>query len=204
MNKNIEKRKKLNPTHVFLQFLMMFLTLCLLIGASYLIQDFIWPNNFEIMVSLLSGGLSIITANLFLYRSLLKKEDKGNFLTLGIFFFLLGILLIVGTKMEFLSIPGRLLLEFPLIFVLLTLFLFLIFKRDWEYSNLTFWEIFSVSLFIFAKLFLVTSFIFTDAKLIQFSFTVGFFAYVAILTGAVNEIYETLKVTKDAKKAKKK
>ena len=205
MSKNIEKMKKLDPAHVFLQFLMMFITLCfLIVVGSYLVQDIIWPDNFKIMMSTFSGGLSIIIANLFLYRSLLKKEDKRRFFLLGIFFFLLGILIIIVTKLGLLTTPNRALIEFPLIFILLALFIFLFIKKDWEYNNLTFWGIFSISLFIFAKLFLVRSFLFSDVKLVEFSFVVEFFAFVAILIGVANEIYETLKVTKGAKKAKKK
>ena len=204
MNKSVKKKEKLDPTHVFLQFLMVFLTLCFLIGTSYFIQDFIWPNNFEMVVSLLSGELSIIIASLFLYRSTLKKEKKGRFFALGVFFFLLGILVIIGVRLGILSVAGKILSEPLLIFILLTFLLFLIFKRGWEYDNLTFWGIFSISLFIFARLFFVRSLLFSDVKLVEFSIVVDFFAYVAILIGAVNEIYETLKVTKGAKKSKKK
>jgi len=183
---------------------MMFLTLCFLIGTSYFIQDLIWPNNFEMMVSLLSGGLSIIIASLFLYRSLLKKEDKGRFFALGVLFFLFGMSVVAGSRLGLLTTSYRVILEFPLIFVLLALFLSLVIKRDWEYNNLTFWEIFSISLFIFARLFFVRSLLFPDVKLVEFSLVVEFFAYVAILMGAANEIYETLKVSKGAKKGKKK
>lgn len=204
MNKSVVKRKKLDPTHVFLQFLMMFITLCFLIGASYFIQDIIWFNNFETTVSLISGALAIITANLFFYRSSLKGKQKRGFFLLGIFFFLLGILIVVGTTLGILTVANRVLLEFPLIFVLFALFILLFVKKDWKYDNLTFWEMFSISLFIFAKLFLVRSVLLAKVELIEFSYVVDLFAYVAILIGAVNEVYETLKVTKGAKKAKKK
>lgn len=204
MSKNIEKIEKLDSTHVFLQFLMMFLTLCFLIGASYFVQDLLWPDNFKIMISTFSGALSIIIANLFLYRSTIKKEDKGRFFALGVFFFLLGILVVICARLGLSTIPNRVVLEFPLIFILLALFLYLVIKKGWKYNNLSFWEIFSISLFIFAKLFLARSFLFSDVKLVEFSLVVEFFAYAAILIGVANEIYETLKVTKGAKKAKKK
>jgi hypothetical protein len=204
VNKSVVKRKKLDPTHVFLQFLMMFLTLCFLIGASYFLQNIVWPDKFTTTTSLLSGALSIIIANLFFYRSSLKGKQKRGFFLLGIFFFLLGILIVVGTTLGILTVANRVLLEFPLTFALLALFLLFFVKRDWKYENLTFWEIFSISLFIFAKLFLVSSFLFVDVKLIEFSYIVELFAYVAILIGAINEVYEALRVTRGAKKAKKK
>lgn len=204
VNKSVVKRKKLDPTHVFLQFLMMFLTLCFLIGASYFVQEILWFDKFETTISLISGALSIIIANLFLYRSSLKGKDKRGFFLFGIFFFLLGILIVVGTTLGILTVSNRVLLEFPLIFTLLALFLLLFVKKDWKYDNLTFWEIFSISLFIFAKLFVVMSFLFVDVKLIEFSYIVELFAYVAILIGAINEVYEALGSTRGAKKAKKK
>ncbi len=204
MNKNPEKKEKLDSTHIFLQFLMMFLTLCFLIGASYFIQDLIWPDNFKTIISTFSGGFSLIIAILFLYRSFLKKEDKGKFFAFGALFFLLGMSVVVGSRLELLTTPYRVILEFPIILILLTLFLFLILKKNWEYDNLTFWGIFSISLFIFARLFFVRSFIFPDVNLVEFSLVVEFFAYIAMLIGAANEVYETLKATKDAKKSKKK
>jgi hypothetical protein len=204
VSKNIEKIEKLDPTHVFLQFLMMFITLCFLIGTSYFVQDVIWFNNFETTVSLISGALSIITANLFFYRSSLVKKEKEKFFPLGVFFFLLGILIIVATRLGLLTATHRVLIEFPLIFILLALFIILFVKKDWKYDNLTFWEIFSISLFIFAKLFFVRSVLLANVELIEFSYVVDLFAYVAILIGAVNEVYEALGATRGAKKAKKK
>jgi hypothetical protein len=183
---------------------MMFITLCFLIGTSYFVQDVIWFNNFETTVSLISGALSIITANLFFYRSSLVKKEKEKFFPLGVFFFLLGILIIVATRLGLLTATHRVLIEFPLIFILLALFIILFVKKDWKYDNLTFWEIFSISLFIFAKLFFVRSVLLANVELIEFSYVVDLFAYVAILIGAVNEVYEALGATRGAKKAKKK
>lgn len=204
VNKSLVKRKKLDPIHVFLQFLMMFLTLSFLIGASYFIQDIIWFDKFETVIPLLSGALAIIIANLFFYRSSLKGKERRGFFFLGIFFFILGILTIVGTTLGVLTVANRVLVDFPLIFILLALFLYLFVKKDWKYHNLSFWEIFSISLFIFAKLFLVSSFLFIEVKLIEFSYLVGLFGYVAILIGAINEVYEALGHTRGAKKGKKK
>ena len=182
----------------------MFLTLFFLIGVSSFVQDILWFDKFKVMVSLLSGAFSIIIASLFFYRSFFKKEGKRNFFLIGILFFLLGSLVIVGTTLGIPSIDNRILLEFPLIFILLALFLLLFIKKDWKYKNLVFWELFSLSLFIFAKLFLITSVLLPDIKLIEFSYVVEFFAYVAILIGAINEVYEALGTKKDAKKGKKK
>ena len=204
MNKSLVKRKKLDPIHVFLQFLMMFLTLCFLIGTSYFIQDIIWFDKVETVIPLLSGALSIIVANLFFYRSSLKGKERRGFFFFGIFFFILGILTVVGTTLGVLTVANRVLIDFPLIFILLALFIFLFVRKDWKYHNLSFWEIFSISLFIFAKLFLVSSFLFVDVKLIEFSYLVELFAYVAILIGVINEIYEALGLIRGAKKGKKK
>ena len=204
VNKSLVKRKKLDSIHVFLQFLMMFLTLCFLIGASYFIQDIIWFDKVETVIPLLSGALSIIIANLFFYRSSLKGKERRGFFFFGIFFFILGILTVVGTTLGVLTIANRVLIDFPLIFILLALFIFLFVRKDWKYDNLTFWEIFSISLFIFAKLFLVSSFLFVEVKLIEFSYLVELFAYVAILIGAINEVYEALGGVRGAKKGKKK
>jgi hypothetical protein len=183
---------------------MMFLTLLFLIGASYFVQDILWFDKFEATISLLSGGLSIVIANIFFYRSSLEKKERRGFFLLGIFFFLLGILMVIGESLGGLSSNNRIILEFPLIFILLALFILLFVKKDWKYDNLTFWEIFATSLFIFAKLFFLTSFFFTDVKLMEFSYVIELFAYVAILIGAVNEVYEALGSTKGAKKGKKK
>lgn len=204
VNKSLVKRKKLDPIHVFLQFLMMFLTLCFLIGTSYFIQDIIWFDKVETVIPLLSGALSIIVANLFFYRSSLKGKERRGFFFFGIFFFILGILTVVGTTLGVLTVANRVLIDFPLIFILLALFIFLFVRKDWKYRNLSFWEIFSISLFIFAKLFLVSSFLFVDVKLIEFSYLVELFAYVAILIGVINEIYEALGLIRGAKKGKKK
>jgi len=198
------KRENLDPTHVFLQFLMMFLTLCFLIGTSYFIQDIIWFTKLETIIPILSGALSLITGSFFLYRNSLEGKEKRRFFLLGVIFFLLGILIVVGTTLGILTVANRVLMEFPLIFILLALFLLFFVKGEWKYDNLTFWEIFSISLFIFSKLFLVISFLFIDVKLIEFSYIVELFAYVAILIGAVNEVYEALGATRDAKKSKKK
>ncbi len=183
---------------------MMFLTLCFLIGASYFIQDMIWFDNFETTVPLISGALSIIIANLFFYRSSLVKKEKGKFFPLGVIFFLLGILIIVATSTGLLTTSYRVLIEFPLIFVLLVLFILLFVKKGWKYDNLTFWGIFSISLFILAKLFFVRSVLFANVELIAFSYIVDLFAYVAMLIGAVNEVYESLGATRGAKRGKKK
>lgn len=198
------KKKKLDPTHVFLQFLMMFLTLCFLIASAHFFQDIIWFTKFETIIPLLSGAFSLITGSFFLYRSSLKRKEKRRFFLLGVLFFLLGILILVGTTLGILTVANRVLIDFPLIFILLTLFLLLFVKGGWKYNNLTFWEIFSISLFIFSKLFLVMSFLFMEVKLTEFSLLVELFAYIAILIGAINEVYEASGATRDAKKGKRK
>jgi len=171
--------------------------------ASYFIQDIIWFDKFETVIPLLSGALAIIIANLFFYRSSLKGKERRGFFLFGIFFFILGILTIVGTTLGVLTVANRVLIDFPLIFILLALFIFLFVKKDWKYDNLTFWEIFSISLFVFAKLFLVSSFLFVDVKLVEFSYLVELFGYVAILIGAINEVYEALGATRVQKKVKR-
>lgn len=199
------EKKKLNREHLFLQFLMMFLALVLILSAPFFfLSDIVWFENAKTTISLVSGVLLLLLSVISIYRNTLKeKESTNSHLFSAIFFFLLGFLTIFTTLTKSLSSPTEFTITFPIILILLAIFVFLIATREWMYRDLYFWIIFSVALFIFSRVFFLQSF--TEAGgLVEYSSLVAMFGYLAFLIGFGNDLYEAMKGKKSAKKGKKK
>jgi hypothetical protein len=88
--------------------------------------------------------------------------------------------------------------------VFLLLFLFVFFKKEWLYSDIYFWILFSLSLFIFSKLFFLQASFNEVEGLLQYSYVINLFGYLALTIGFGNELYNVLPKKKGAKKSKKK
>jgi hypothetical protein len=88
--------------------------------------------------------------------------------------------------------------------VFLLLFLFVFFKKEWLYSDIYFWILFSLSLFIFSKLFFLQASFEEVEGLLQYSYIINLFGYLALTIGFGNEVYNVFPKKKGAKKGKKK
>jgi O-antigen ligase len=123
---------------------------------------------------------------------------------LGIFFILLAFLTIFTTITNSLSFSTQRTIAIILIPVFLLLFLFVFFKKEWLYSDIYFWILFSLSLFIFSKLFFLQASFEETEGLLQYSYIINFFGYLALTIGFGNELYNILSKKKGVKKSKKK
>ena len=197
------KKEKLGSEHIFLQFLMMFLTLGFLLIFSFFVKNILWFKNAKTVIPLISGvvviGLSVIS-----FLRYQRKPKDRQFLLFAVFLFLLGFLTLFLTLSNTLSFSTQVTISTTLIPLLLILFLLLLIKKNWYYSNLDFWIIFSLSLFIFSRIFFLQTLLEWDTGFVEYSYLITLFGYLALAVGLVNEIYELKEGQKGAKKRKKK
>jgi lysylphosphatidylglycerol synthetase-like protein (DUF2156 family) len=202
------KKTKLDSEHTFLQFLMMFLTLCSLLVFSLFVKNILWFEKINLVIPIISGVISVLVGVLSFYKhSLEKMKGKSKqkiFLLLAILFFFLGFLTIFSAITGSLSSSTEATISIILVPVLLSLLLGVFLKKEWLYSNLFFWILFSLSLFILSRMFSLQSVFNEKEGFKEYSYIVGLFGYVALLIGFANDVWERLSKKKDAKKSKKK
>jgi lysylphosphatidylglycerol synthetase-like protein (DUF2156 family) len=202
------KKTKLDSEHTFLQFLMMFLTLCSLLVFSLFVKNILWFEKINLVIPIISGVISVLVGVLSFYKhSLEKMKGKSKqkiFLLLAILFFFLGFLTIFSAITGSLSSSTEATISIILVPVLLSLLLGVFLKKEWLYSNLFFWILFSLSLFILSRMFSLQSVFNEKEGFKEYSYIVGLFGYVDLLIGFANDVWERLSKKKDAKKSKKK
>ena len=197
------KKAKLNSEHIFLQFLMMFLTLGFLLIFSFFVKNILWFKNAKIVIPLISGVVVVALSVISFLRYQRKSKDR-QFLLFTVFLFLLGFLTLFSTHSNTLSFSTQIIISTTLIPLLLILFLYILLKKNWYYSNLDFWIIFSLSLFIFSRIFFLQTLLEGDTGFVEYSYLITLFGYLALAVGLVNEVYELKEGKKGAKKRKKK
>jgi hypothetical protein len=198
------KKKKLDSNHIFLQFLMMFIALSSIFLFTLFLHNILWPQGIGKVISITTGILGILLSILSFLKHFLTKDKEKTFLLLGIFFILLAFLTIFTTITNSLSFSTQRTIAIILIPVFLLLFLFVFFKKEWLYSDIYFWILFSLSLFIFSKLFFLQASFEETEGLLQYSYIINFFGYLALTIGFGNELYNILSKKKGVKKSKKK
>jgi hypothetical protein len=198
------KKKKLDSNHIFLQFLMMFLTLSSILAFTLFLHNILWPQGTGKVIPITTGILGTLLSILSFLKHFLTKDKEKTFLLLGIFFILLAFLTIFTTITNSLSFSTQRTIAIILIPVFLLLFLFVFFKKEWLYSDIYFWILFSLSLFIFSKLFFLQASFEETEGLLQYSYIINFFGYLALTIGFGNELYNILSKKKGVKKSKKK
>lgn len=193
-------KKKLDPKHVYLQYLMMFSSLVAILLFSLFLKDLLWFNNATTTLPLISGVIGIILSfpTLLIHlkqKNLTKKKQtqEKTFLLLAVFFFLLGALTIFTTVTGTISYSTQVSISTTLILLLLALFIFFFLRKNWIYSDLDFWIIFSLSLFIFARLFFLSAILRTNQGVEEYSHLITLFGYVALGIGVVNEYWQLMK-----------
>jgi len=197
------KKTKLDSEHTFLQFLMMFLSLAILLIFSHFVENLLWFENSTTVIPITSGILIILISGISFYRYTLKPKER-RFLLFGIFFLLLGLLTLFITFTNSLSFSTSLVISIALILPLLFILIFFFIKKNWLYSNLEFWILFSLSLFIFSRIFFLEAFLRRELGLLNYSYLISLFGYLALGIGFVNEVCEVLPKKKRAKRGKKK
>lgn len=199
------KKTKLNPEHVFLQFLMMFLTLVAILIFSVFVRDFIWFDSATTLLPIISGTISIILSPIaFLIFRLRKEKGDKTFLFFTIFLLLLGFLTIFAAITETLSFSTQVSISSALLLLLSALFLFFLIRRNWLYSDLDFWIIYSLSLFIFSRIFFLEILLKGTQGYWEYSSLLTLFGYIALGIGMVNEYWELKSLKKKKKTTKKK
>jgi hypothetical protein len=198
------KKKKLDSNHIFLQFLMMFLTLSSILAFTLFLHNILWPQGTGKVIPITTGILGTLLSILSFLKHFLTKDKEKTFLLLGIFFILLAFLTIFTTITNSLSFSAQRTIAVVLIPLFLLLFLFLFFKKEWLYSDIYFWILFSLSLFIFSRLFFLQASFEETEGLLQYSYIINFFGYLALTIGFGNELYNILSKKKGVKKGKKK
>jgi hypothetical protein len=198
------KKKKLDSNHIFLQFLMMFIALSSIFLFTLFLHNILWPQGIGKVISITTGILGILLSILSFLKHFLTKDKEKTFLLLGIFFILLAFLTIFTTITNSLSFSTQRTIAIILIPVFLLLFLFVFFKKEWLYSDIYFWILFSLSLFIFSKLFFLQASFEEVEGLLQYSYIINLFGYLALTIGFGNEVYNVFPKKKGAKKGKKK
>ena len=185
------KKTKLESEHIFLQFLMMLLTLIVVFVFSFFVEGILLFNRASMYIPLISGAvclfLSTISIILFTKRS--ERKEK-TFLLTAILFFLLGFLTIFSTLTRSISFSTHIYLSFFTILALLALFLFFLIRKNWYYSNLDFWILFSLSLFVFSRIFFLQSLLEVVSGIEEYSQLIVLFGYLMLSVGFVNDLYE--------------
>ena len=195
-------RKKLDNEHVFLQFLMMFFTLSLLLIFSVFVKNLLWFDNAEKAISLSSAVFSLFLLVVIFLRYRATVKQKGSF-SLSHSLFVLGFLVISSVRLQSLDTFTQILITVGLI---VSLFVFLVYffrRKNWIYSNLDFWIIFALSLFLFSRMFFLENLLNEGSKLLEYSSLVNLFGCLALTVGFVNDLREVKIKQKGAKKRKK-
>jgi hypothetical protein len=197
------KKTRLESEHIFLQFLMMFLTLVFVFLFSHFVEDLFWFNNSLIYIPLMSGVVCIFLSVISVLRFARRKEKgEKTFLLTAIFFLLLAFLTIFSTLTRSISFSSQIYMSFLTIFFLLGLLLFLLIKKNWYYSNLDFWTIFSLSLFLFSRIFFLQAVLKDTSGIEEYSQLIVLFGYLTLSVGFVNDLYEVGKRKKKINKKK--
>lgn len=196
-------KKKLDNEHVFLQFLMMFLTLSMLLIFAVFVKNILW---FDSAVKVISSLSWILFSFILLGVSFLKyrRTEEKVLLPFSFSLLILGSLMIFFGQLQSLSFSLQ-----ALITVVVTAFLFIFFlslfrNKNWVYSNLDFWIIFALSLLIFSRVFFLENLLNESSKLLEYSHLINLFGYLALIVGFANEFHEEKLKLKCAKKRKKK
>lgn len=195
------KKTKLDREHIFLQFLMMFMTLGILLIFSLFIKNILWFNNVKTVIPVISGVVVILLSGISFLRYKLKSKDR-ELLLFGIFLFLLGFLTLFTALSNTLSFSTQITISVTLIPLLFLLFVLILLKKNWYYSNLDFWIIFSLSLLLFSRIFFLQALLEIDTGFVEYSYIITLFGYLALTVGLVNDVYELKGQQKDAKKRK--
>lgn len=195
------KKTKLDREHIFLQFLMMFMTLGILLIFSLFIKNILWFNNVKTVIPVISGVVVILLSGISFLRYKLKSKDR-ELLLFSVFLFLLGFLTLFTALSNTLSFSTQITISVTLIPLLFLLFVLILLKKNWYYSNLDFWIIFSLSLLLFSRIFFLQALLEIDTGFVEYSYIITLFGYLALTVGLVNDVYELKGQQKDAKKRK--
>jgi hypothetical protein len=198
------KKKKLDSDHVFLQFLMMFLALSSILLFTLFLHNLLWPQGIDKIIPITTGILGILLSILTFSKHFLSKDEGKTHIFLGIFFISLAFLTIFTTITNSLSSSTQRTIAIILTPGFLLIFLFLFFKKEWLYTDLYFWILFSLSLFIFSRLFFLQATFNEVEGLLQYSYVINLFGYLALTIGFGNELYNVFPKKKSARKSKKK
>jgi lysylphosphatidylglycerol synthetase-like protein (DUF2156 family) len=198
------KKTKLDSEHTFLQFLMMFLTLCSLLFFSLFVKNILWFKGINLVIPVISGAISILIGVLSFYKHSLTKTKRKTFLLLAILFFFLAFLTTFSALTGSLSTSTEATISIILVPILLSLFIGLFLKKEWLYSNLFFWILFSLSLFLLSTMFSLQAVFNEQVGFKEYSYFTGLFGYIALLIGFANDVWEVLSKKKGAKRSKKK
>lgn len=195
------KKTKLDREHIFLQFLMMFMTLGILLIFSLFIKNILWFNNVKTVIPVISGVVVILLSGISFLRYKLKSKDR-ELLLFSVFLFLLGFLTLFTALSNTLSFSTQITISVTLIPLLFLLFILILLKKNWYYLNLDFWIIFSLSLLLFSRIFFLQALLEIDTGFVEYSYIITLFGYLALTVGLVNDVYELKGQQKDAKKRK--
>lgn len=195
------KKTKLDREHIFLQFLMMFMTLGILLIFSLFIKNILWFNNVKTVIPVISGVVVILLSGISFLRYKLKSKDR-ELLLFSVFLFLLGFLTLFTALSNTLSFSTQITISVTLIPLLFLLFVLILLKKNWYYLNLDFWIIFSLSLLLFSRIFFLQALLEIDTGFVEYSYIITLFGYLALTVGLVNDVYELKGQQKDAKKRK--
>ncbi len=119
-----------------------------------------------------------------------KKEKTVMILVSSVFFLFAGFLISLSLSQW---ISESVLVVVAGVFSLLLLVLSLlgyIFRRNWQYSNLDFWIIFSISFLILSQIFYLPFLNLEYFNMVNLSVWSQLIAYIGLLTGFLNSIYE--------------
>jgi hypothetical protein len=183
---------------------MMFLALSSIFLFTLFLHNILWPQGIGKIIPITTGVLGVFLSIFSFLKHFLSKDKEKTYIFLGIFFISLAFLTIFTTITNSLSFSTQRTIAIILIPVFLLLFLFVFFKKEWLYSDIYFWILFSLSLFIFSKLFFLQASFNEVEGLLQYSYVINLFGYLALTIGFGNELYNVLPKKKGAKKSKKK
>ncbi|MHC1716599.1 MAG: hypothetical protein AB9915_01720 [Candidatus Dojkabacteria bacterium] len=158
-------------------------------GQGYTLTSMLSKGFLSLLV-FLSWFISRKRSEYVREQEIIRKEKAVMFTVSTIFTLFIGtltVLVLLNIIVE--SVVVVTLGVFSLLLLVLSL-LGYIFRKGWEHSNLDFWIIFSISFLILSQILYLPFLNLEYFNMVNLSVWAQFIAYIALLTGFLNSIYE--------------
>jgi len=156
------------------------------------------PGEIYPFSSILSRAfLSLILFFSWVFRKKDSKKEKSKWNEKKIMLFVAGIFVLFSGIIASLVLSNVIEDSLWVVFAGIITFMFLLlsfigymFQKEWQYDNFHFWLIFAISFLLLSQIFFLPFLNLEYYNMMNLSIWAKFFAYVALLVGFLNSIYE--------------
>jgi hypothetical protein len=156
------------------------------------------PGEIYPFSSILSRGfLSLVLFSSWIFgkregteKELKRDEKKIMLFVLGLFSLFGGVIAYMVFSNVFEDSLWVVIIGIITLLFTLLAFIGYMFNKDWQYDNFDFWLIFSISFLLLSQIFFLPFLNLEYYNMMNLSIWAKFFAYVALLVGFLNSIYE--------------